>query len=410
VADAAGSEIRFRAATGEPVLEVRGIGEVGMRDGMDDFEASIDVVNRVRLTSLKRALSRYVDEYGSPAHVGVDPRTGVRTKISIPGRDAVTLALVDAAADRHDVTTDYGFLPEPVSIALRDSSLLLRVECDAVSDDGSEPQRGTWERLLLPLMRRRRVELRFFDAMPIGKLPRPQSGTDPEAWLVTLHFAIPMHGRDVGFALAQGREILALVDAATNGKLDVGSFLDLVAAGRLESIIGQPESQWLDCKRQPYRRDGCAKWELAKDVAAFANGAVGGFIVIGLRTAKRSGQDVIVAAPGIPSDSQLRASYLQTIRQRIYPYPRGIRIETTPAGSNEIVVIVVPRQAVALRPFLVRGVLSGGLIRGSFITVPTREGDSTVASDPAELHALLVAGRAALGYEGADDADDALRR
>jgi hypothetical protein len=49
-----------------------------------------------------------------------------------------------------------------------------------------------------------------------------------------------------------------------------------------------PEGTWLEGKSKPYLlSEEPQKWELAKDVASFANAEAGGLIVIGVRTERR---------------------------------------------------------------------------------------------------------------------------
>jgi len=66
-----------------------------------------------------------------------------------------------------------------------------------------------------------------------------------------------------------------------NGELDAWPNHRLSRARRGEPLVGTEESDQLDFKLAPYVLDAPhQKWELAKDVAAFANRR-GGVIVIG---------------------------------------------------------------------------------------------------------------------------------
>lgn len=64
-----------------------------------------------------------------------------------------------------------------------------------------------------------------------------------------------------------------------------------------------------------------------------------------------------------------------------------------------MLVVSVPPQADELQPFLVRGAIVAGKFKGSYISIVTRRGEDTVATDPAAIHSLLVAGKAALRGE-----------
>src|SRR5260370_40605430 len=75
------------------------------------------------------------------------------------------------------------------------------------------------------------------------------------------------------------------------GRMSVGSqgeLVEVLVRGDFERLLGTEESSWVEFKRDPYHlktpRD-C--WELAKDVAAFANHQ-GGTIVIGVATERRT--------------------------------------------------------------------------------------------------------------------------
>jgi hypothetical protein len=63
--------------------------------------------------------------------------------------------------------------------------------------------------------------------------------------------------------------------------------------GRPDSLIGAPESSWLEVESQDYFLSSAAeRIKLAQDVARFAN-AEGGLLVLGLRTSQSNGVDVI---------------------------------------------------------------------------------------------------------------------
>jgi hypothetical protein len=74
-------------------------------------------------------------------------------------------------------------------------------------------------------------------------------------------------------AMRIGEEAVALLGALDHGGITLEVAAGLLRAGMAELLLGQRESAWLDAKKQPYRlSDERHKLELAKDVAAFANG------------------------------------------------------------------------------------------------------------------------------------------
>jgi predicted RNase H-like HicB family nuclease len=118
---------------------------------------------------------------------------------------------------------------------------------------------------------------------------RAQRHRDVEDAFV-VSFEIPTRGKTVQEALAIGTEAFALVKATEGDGLTLQTAVDLIRAGNGAALIGRPEGPWFDGKAAPYVLTSDAKkWELAKDVAAFANSPTGGVIFIGAKT--KSGQD-----------------------------------------------------------------------------------------------------------------------
>jgi Putative DNA-binding domain len=170
----------------------------------------------------------------------------------------------------------------------------------------------------------------------------------------------------------------------------------LTGRGRLESqradlLVGQRETRWLDCKGQPYADSEEGRYELAKDVSAFANGGSDAVIIIGIQTRKSGGADVISRVSGIPRDDRLPDRYRKLLDYRVFPRLVGLRIGNVEYRSGRcMTVIAIPAQPPALRPFLVKGVLRDGKIEGSYVAIFVRRGDATVETGAEELHSLLV--------------------
>ena len=66
--------------------------------------------------------------------------------------------------------------------------------------------------------------------------------------------------------------------------LSQAELLLLLADGKFDALIGEFESEWLECKSSPYQleHDG-QKLELAKDISGLAN-AEGGVLLLGFST------------------------------------------------------------------------------------------------------------------------------
>jgi hypothetical protein len=185
------------------------------------------------------------------------------------------------------------------------------------------------------------------------------------------------------------------LDLIDLGGLTFDRALDLLLDGRAEALIGYPENEWLEVKAYPYPLDTDAgKIELAQDVVRFANGNNAALLVIGLRTKRQNGVDIIdkvVPAPSIQLSAQ---RYRAVLNGRIYPPLVGLNIHTVPvAVGQSLLVVVIPEQPEHLKPFLVHGAIVGEKLEGAFISVIRRSGESSIPTTAPELHALLVAGR-----------------
>jgi hypothetical protein len=62
--------------------------------------------------------------------------------------------------------------------------------------------------------------------------------------------------------------------------------MEKLASKEFDALVGELESDWLECKQSPYRLEtDRQKLELAKDIAGLAN-AAGGLLLLGFATAK----------------------------------------------------------------------------------------------------------------------------
>jgi hypothetical protein len=106
---------------------------------------------------------------------------------------------------------------------------------------------------------------------------------------------VAVRARSVLDAVGLGRDAIALAEAfGENVSLTRDVAADLVRAGHAATLIGQPEGQWLDVKRQHYDLDATAeKIKLAQAVAKFANAEFGGLVVIGMAGMKVPGGEIV---------------------------------------------------------------------------------------------------------------------
>lgn len=178
-----------------------------------------------------------------------------------------------------------------------------------------------------------------------------------------------------------------------------------VAAGRLEELLGTGECAWLDAKRLPYKAGRPADdMELAKDVAAFANGS-GGLLLIGFTTVRQHGREILDALVPLAAGSVDVERYRKLLRGRLCPLVRGLAVDWVPVDDRGGAVVVdVPEQAEASKPFVVSG---RGDTEG--FSVPVRDGDGTHWLAREHVQQLLSLGWNAGGGSGRQELLQLLR-
>lgn len=208
-------------------------------------------------------------------------------------------------------------------------------------------------------------------------------------------------GSTVQDAIDVGMDIAELAGGYGAGHLSAHSLLSLVTAGRVELLVGLAESSWLEAKSQGYDLEtDHGKIELAQDVARFANSDEPGILIIGLRTRKTRGSDVIIkTCPALdPFDA---GRYHRAIDARLFPPVQGLVVQNAPVrirhgSTGNVLAIYVPTQPEEAKPFLVHGAIVRGKIEGAFISIVQRRGEHSVPVTAAAIHATLAAGRALL--------------
>ncbi|MFD0142895.1 MULTISPECIES: AlbA family DNA-binding domain-containing protein [unclassified Streptomyces] len=177
--------------------------------------------------------------------------------------------------------------------------------------------------------------------------------------------------------------------------------ISYLTAQKPNEILGTPESEWVDFKSVPPSgpydlTTDKGKFELAKDVAAFAN-AGGGLIVCGFKAKKRPSELYEVAEKVTPFEKRAvnTDSYKDVLNEYVrpllkvkfywYDHPAG-----DPTASGHYFVIEVPALPESERWALVtRGITENGqFVKGSW-TVPIRNGDTTVYLRPDEVYQLV---------------------
>lgn len=178
----------------------------------------------------------------------------------------------------------------------------------------------------------------------------------------------------------------------------LGELFAAFQLGDLDAVVGTPEGEQFDFKEKPYPLgEPYGKWELAKDVAAFANRR-GGVLVVGVDTEKLATELVERASIVRRVRKELinGAQHHDLIKEWVYPAVRDVRCHWFPPGAGEtsgVFVIEVPPQDERHHPFLVKKmVMDVGAKPMHAVGWPRRENDRTVWVSPEEMHRLLAEG------------------
>jgi hypothetical protein len=245
-------------------------------------------------------------------------------------------------------------------------------------------------RVLAPLAERFEAEL----------LGQPSEPLAESSWLygVAVAFRLVDKSRPTNDLLALASLAHQLMVAVRDGPLSPQSARDLLATGYGKALEGSAEGPWLDGKAAPYQlgrgRGDPAAWELAKDVASFAN-ASGGLIVIPARERVEHGKAMLDQVGDMPLADVNPQRYRDLIAEHVFPLLEDLDVgiaETAPGRG--VFWVFVPEQPESLKPFLVRGAVVDDKVVSTHLSIPRRVGADTRYATIAEVHSLLVAGRA----------------
>ncbi len=173
-----------------------------------------------------------------------------------------------------------------------------------------------------------------------------------------------------------------------------------IEAGNEDLLIGEPETEHVDFKEQPYLlATDKGKWELAKDVAALANSG-GGCLVIGVATTTPADREEEIASeikpfPVAMVDLQQMRTTIDAA-SGVYPVLKRVDIRRFDrTGGKALAVVRVPEQDEDDLPFMVVRMVEGNEKRGVGVGVPLRSGPHTFWVPPGQLHRDLSDGRRA---------------
>jgi hypothetical protein len=176
----------------------------------------------------------------------------------------------------------------------------------------------------------------------------------------------------------------------------------ILDAHTYDALIGLYEDAWLDAKRTPYNLDlPVDRYELAKDVSAFANGT-GGIVVVGLGTKKleTTQTEQIIEFEFCPKNAFIPHRYVSLIKDYTHPAIEGLNVYWSPVsedGTQGLGVIEVPAQNPERQYFLIANAVDGSSKIRQFVFGIVRRNDTS--NDPftiAQLYGYTQKGKSSL--------------
>jgi predicted HTH transcriptional regulator len=182
--------------------------------------------------------------------------------------------------------------------------------------------------------------------------------------------------------------------------MSFGSIKTILDNHAYESLIGLEEDTWLEAKgRNPYDfTTPGGRYELAKDVSAFAN-ADGGILIVGLTTIllPSAKTERITAHDFCTQEEFSVEQYQGLIKEHVYPAIKDLRIYWSPANpeaTHGLGVIEAPAQSPNHKYFLTAKVIeSGSQIKQIVFGVAKRIESSNDPLSISELHKNMQSGK-----------------
>jgi hypothetical protein len=324
-----------RVLGGRNGLRIEGLGALHPGLHETDLVASLDVVGPASLAALRQGLRRWSPGEFRHASVSI---------VDVPAADLAT--------------KPNKYWPEPVQIRLieyGDSEFSDEYYVFAYTfgdPDEGLPNVRSIEKLIRPLIQRS-------GAVALVGVDDDDESNYGGAYQLGVEITMPSW-RTVADAYHLAKGALALIEAADGGALERETTLDLLRSGRVDVLLGQPENDWLDFKREGYARTDRGKLELAKDVAAFAN-AAGGILMLGVATTKAGHLETASAImPCLPASISVN-SYRAILARRVHPPPEHLEMFAIRQKSGgDVWVLSVPPQPEEFKPLLVHALMSAG--------------------------------------------------
>jgi len=140
--------------------------------------------------------------------------------------------------------------------------------------------------------------------------------------------------------------------------LDIKELESIIKVRDFNRLKGKFESAFFECKEEPYNlKNNSSKFELAKDVSAFAN-AGKGYILIGIKTEriKMRPCDKVIDFRPLEQNICNPEQYIDVISKWVYPKLKDIEAKWYPTKENSnkgIFVVKIPTQPKIQKPFLI---------------------------------------------------------
>lgn len=299
---------------------------------------------------------------------------------------------------------DEGGPYEPVSFAWDGVTLTVVVEhryrFEAENGDDGESQDGDGDEGRA--VRRIRALLQpFIDDLASSRLDVEFEDWAGQDAVIEIRISAAAEGRTVADVFALGRDALTLCEGFSARAITRETVSHFVRGGAAHLLKGQEEGNWFDAKSMLYEATAAGAISLAQDVARFCNAEDGGLILIGAKTKKIPGGEIVSKVGGLEVPPGLAARYSGILNRYLYPLPAGLRIDVvTLPNERSVIAIDVPPQPDEQKPFLVHGAITAdGDVEGAFISIVQRRGEVSVPITAPMIHAMLAAGRARMRAE-----------